>query len=121
MTPNKELILEKHCPSMSLLYLDDNGRAFRKRILAAMEDYTDKVLHADRNQGQAKISENAAIHIKSYCTREAKGEKLALALRRLVRSVIVHPDYTDKGEWGDYVSGANDALTEWTGEKKVKP
>ena len=43
-TENKKLledweILEKHCPSMNNLYLDDNGRAFRDRIINAMNEY----------------------------------------------------------------------------------
>jgi 3'-phosphoadenosine 5'-phosphosulfate (PAPS) 3'-phosphatase len=35
----KEEILEKHCPSMNNLYLDNQGRNFRDRILKAMEQY----------------------------------------------------------------------------------
>lgn len=37
---NKEQILEKHSPSMSILFLDDVGRAYREKILSAMEEYT---------------------------------------------------------------------------------
>lgn len=32
-------ILEKHCPSMNDLFLDDQGRNFRDRVIAAMEEY----------------------------------------------------------------------------------
>lgn len=39
VTADRETILEKHCPSMNLLYLDSNGRAFRERIFNAMEEY----------------------------------------------------------------------------------
>jgi hypothetical protein len=35
----KEEILEKHCPSMNNLYLDNQGRNFRDRIIKAMEEY----------------------------------------------------------------------------------
>lgn len=36
---DKGPILEKHCPSMSRLYLDKQGVAFRDRIYLAMEEY----------------------------------------------------------------------------------
>lgn len=39
ITFDAELILEKHCPSMSTLYLDDEGKKFRSRIVAAMKEY----------------------------------------------------------------------------------
>lgn len=32
-------ILEKHCPSMHDLYLDQDTRPFRDRIVLAMEEY----------------------------------------------------------------------------------
>ncbi len=35
----KEEILEKHCPSMNDLFLDKEGRLFRDKILAAMDEY----------------------------------------------------------------------------------
>lgn len=107
---DKELILEKHCPSMSLLYLDDNGRAFRERILAAMEDYTEETRSSFRKQLNDRLKE-----------LYAKGDKLALALRRIVLSVIAHPSYTNAGEWGDFVNAANETMAEWKGEKEPEP
>jgi hypothetical protein len=44
----KEDILEKYCPSMNPLYLDDNGRAFKDRIILAMEEYAKQ--NANGNQ-----------------------------------------------------------------------
>ena len=38
MKKDKE-ILKKHCPSMDDLFLDDNGKQFRKRVLVAMNEY----------------------------------------------------------------------------------
>lgn len=35
-------ILEKHCPSMNNLYLDDHGRNFRDRILKAMHEFSEQ-------------------------------------------------------------------------------
>lgn len=32
-------VLEKHCPSMNNLYLDNQGRAFRDRVVNAMNEY----------------------------------------------------------------------------------
>lgn len=121
LPPDKELILEKHCPSMSVLYLDDNGRAFRKRILAAMEDFTDKVLHADRNQVQAKLSEMQVENLKQYAALKAKGEKLARYARSLRLSVTAHPHYTGQPneEWTDLVEGVDKAMDEWKGEKQA--
>lgn len=37
-----EEILEKNCPSMNNLYLDDQGRAFRGRILKAMNELSEQ-------------------------------------------------------------------------------
>jgi hypothetical protein len=48
---------------------------------------------------------------------KVKGETVARALRRLARSVSVHPEYSDESEWGDYVSGAEKALAQWEGGK----
>jgi len=39
MKVDAKIILEKHCPSMSSLYLDEQGRKFRDRIVNAMEEY----------------------------------------------------------------------------------
>lgn len=41
---------------------------------------------------------------------QAKGNALSLALRRLIRSITVHPDYSNNGEWGDYISEAEKVL-----------
>jgi uncharacterized phage infection (PIP) family protein YhgE len=41
MSTQAKEILEKHCPSMNRIYLDDQGMAFRERILAAMQEYAD--------------------------------------------------------------------------------
>lgn len=54
---------------------------------------------------------------------KAKGERLAIALSRLARSVTAHPDY-GKGqpnEFFDLVDYAHVTLTEWSGEKEAKP
>jgi hypothetical protein len=120
---NKEMILEKHCPSMSLLYLDDNGRAFRKRILAAMEDFTDKVLHADRNQAQAKLTATETEWALKVIDLQKKGDMMALALRRLRSSVMAHPDCDGlpHSEWGGYVAGADEALMDWMEGAKLTP
>ena len=39
MKTDAEMILEKHCPSMSNLYLDAQGRNFRDRVVKAMIEY----------------------------------------------------------------------------------
>lgn len=44
---------------------------------------------------------------------KTKGNGLALALRRLCRSVSVHPDYANNSEWGDYVSESEKVLAAW--------
>ena len=49
----------------------------------------------------------------------AKGDKLALALRRLSRSVQVHPDYLHHQDWKNYVNDGEKALAQWSGEKEV--
>jgi hypothetical protein len=52
---------------------------------------------------------------------KAKGDKLALELRRCSLSMTVHPDYEPNSEFRDRVAGAEEALAEWSGEKEVKP
>ncbi len=37
-------VLLGHCPDMHSQYLDDSGRAFRDRILQAMQDHTRRAL-----------------------------------------------------------------------------
>jgi len=46
----REEILEKHCPSMSPLYLDNVGRAFRDRVFAAMEEYAKQFFDEDKRE-----------------------------------------------------------------------
>ena len=76
---DKELILEKHCPSMSILYLDDMGRAFRKRILAAMEDHGDQLLHKERYIIQAKFTSMETGYLQS-------AQKLVEALEKIANN-----------------------------------
>jgi hypothetical protein len=51
-------------------------------------------------------------------TLKAKGEKLALSLRRCALSMNVHPDYEPNSEFFDRVGSAHEALAEWKGEKE---
>lgn len=63
---SKELpkeILEKHCPSMSPLYLDETGVAFRERILSAMQEYANL---------RAKPLVDAAKGVLLFCDEDGK-------------------------------------------------
>jgi hypothetical protein len=70
------------------------------------------------NNEALKLTEKAQQQCEDL---KVKGEKLALALRRLSRSVSVHPEFSNESEWGDYVSGAEKSLNEWEGLKKLTP
>jgi hypothetical protein len=72
----------------------------------------------DQNKNLHEKNKKLSEH---YTGMKAKGEKLALALRRLSRSVSVHPEFSNDSEWGDYVSGAEAALEVWEGERKYIP
>ena len=50
-------ILKKYCPSMDEIFLDDERRAFRKRILDAMEEYGKECSQASLE----KASEHALV------------------------------------------------------------
>jgi len=65
--------------------------------------------------------ESAGTLILENESLKAKGEKLALALRRCCNSMIVHPDYQPNSEFRDRIASANDALNEWKEKKEVKP
>jgi hypothetical protein len=47
---------------------------------------------------------------------KAKGEKLAVSLRRCSLSMNVHPDYEPNSEFFDRVESAHEALAEWKGD-----
>lgn len=48
--------LEKHCPSMNNLYLDKQGKAFRDRVILAMEEYASQFKTLEPTQGFYVVS-----------------------------------------------------------------
>jgi len=52
-----EEILQKHCPSMSNLFLDSQGKNFRDRIVQAMKEYAKEVAR----EALKNAAENASL------------------------------------------------------------
>jgi pantothenate synthetase len=65
----KEEILEKHCPSMNNLYLDNQGRNFRDRIIKAMEEYASQQT-AEKDREIADLKEQLKRHLPEDCVRQ---------------------------------------------------
>lgn len=79
------------------------------------EQRIEKALHDERNKFQAKLTETETEWARKVIDLHAKGERLALALRRLSGTIQVHPEYVSgqNQEFIDRVAFAEEALKEW--------
>jgi PHP family Zn ribbon phosphoesterase len=69
----KEEVLEKHCPSTNNLFLDKKGRAFRDRILKAMEEHAESV-HVSRLLSAVPSVKEINNFAKRYSDTEDRNE-----------------------------------------------
>lgn len=63
---NSAAILERHCPSMNNLYLDDNGRQFRDRAVAAMEEYSAQQLSEFKSKLKTNLFKEVCGTVDTY-------------------------------------------------------
>jgi hypothetical protein len=90
--------------------LDETGHAYQE-LFEKFERL--KRVFDNSEKGYDKAYSDLVAAQKKYNELKENGDKMALALRRCINTMIVHPDYEPNSEFRDRIESANDAVNDW--------